>query len=394
MNEKLQSKGGQWLLLLGVLIMAANLRVPLTSISPLVSLISKQLNMSLGTTGMITTTPLLAFAVFSTIAPLTERKFGLERVIFVSLLLLAGGIFLRSQGSQWALFSGTIIIGIAIAHCNVLVPSLVKRDFKKNPGLVTGLYSVTMNTFGALASGISLPLVTSFGFTWQQSLGIWGILAILAIVIWSPQLKKHSVIKIETGFNEKSNLLKSTLAWKISIFMGLQSLFFYVAIAWLPQILLSKGIGEEVSGVMLAVLQLFLVPTTFVVSIIAGRVREQVKLTVLGVSILLMGVLGISLFNSVGLNFVAVSLIGAGCGFCFSLAMMFFNLRTNTASEAAQLSGMAQSIGYFLASTGPFLFGLMYEMNHSWSSTYLTLILLCLILLVVGIASAREGKVS
>lgn len=386
-------KQKSWLLILGVLIMAANLRVPLTSISPLVSLISKELGMSLGTAGMITTTPLLAFAVFSTIAPLTERKFGMERVLFASLILLTAGIFLRSQGSQWALFSGTIIIGIAIAHCNVLVPSLVKRDFKTNPGLLTGLYSVTMNTFGALASGISLPLVTSLGFTWQSSLRIWGILGILAIIVWSPQLKNHSVIKIETGFSEKKNLLKSNLAWKISVFMGLQSLFFYVAIAWLPQIVLSKGIGEEVSGIMLAVLQLFLVPTTFVVSIIAGRVRNQVKLTILGTSILLIGVLGLTFSDSVSLNFVSVSLIGAGCGFCFSLAMMFFNLRTETASEAAQLSGMAQSIGYFLASIGPFLFGMMYELNHSWTSTYLSLIALCLILMVVGVASAKEGKV-
>ncbi|MBP1040546.1 MFS transporter [Vagococcus sp. BWB3-3] len=394
MNQQSRSKKQSWLLVLGVLIMAANLRAPLTSISPLVGLIGNDLGLSLGTTGMITTTPLLAFAIFSTIAPMTERRFGMERVIFASLILLASGIFLRSQGSQWTLFTGTIIIGIGIAHCNVLVPSLVKRDFKQNPGLLTGLYSVTMNTFGALASGISLPLVTTFGLTWQSSLRIWGILTILALAIWSPQLKSHSTIKIETGFKEKNNLLTSVLAWKISIFMGLQSLFFYVTIAWLPQILLSKGIGEEVSGVMLAVMQLFLVPTTFVVSIIAGRVKEQVNLTLLGIGILLTGVLGISFFHSVALNFVAVSLIGAGCGFCFSLAMMFFNLRTRTASEAAQLSGMAQSIGYFLASIGPFLFGVMYEKSQSWTSTYVSLIGLCLILLLVGIASAKEGKVS
>lgn len=394
MNQQSRSKKQSWLLVLGVLIMAANLRAPLTSISPLVGLIGNDLGLSLGTTGMITTTPLLAFAIFSTIAPMTERRVGMERVIFASLILLASGIFLRSQGSQWALFTGTIIIGIGIAHCNVLVPSLVKRDFKQNPGLLTGLYSVTMNTFGALASGISLPLVTTFGLTWQSSLRIWGILTILALAIWSPQLKRHSTIKIETGFKEKNNLLTSVLAWKISIFMGLQSLFFYVTIAWLPQILLSKGIGEEVSGVMLAVMQLFLVPTTFVVSIIAGRVKEQVNLTLLGIGILLTGVLGISFFHSVALNFVAVSLIGAGCGFCFSLAMMFFNLRTRTASEAAQLSGMAQSIGYFLASIGPFLFGIMYEKSQSWTSTYVSLIGLCLILLLVGVASAKEGKVS
>ena len=67
-------------------------------------------------------------------------------------------------------------------------------------------------------------------------------------------------------------------------------------------------------------------------------------------------------------------LMGVACGNAFGLAMMFFSLRTIETSHAARLSGMAQSLGYLLAAVGPVLFGIVYELFHSWSAPLLILV--------------------
>lgn len=382
-----------WFLLIGIMLIATNLRSPLTSVSPLLSTISQDLDLSLTISGMLTTLPLLAFALFSIIAPLTERKFGVERVLFVALILLASGIVVRSLGNQMGLFGGTIMIGIAIAHCNVLVPSLVKRDFTEHVGIVTGLYSVTMNVFGALASGFSLPLATTFGLGWQGSLRIWSIMCAIAILCWLPQLKKQTLIKVVTVDFEQKSLFRSLLAWQISLLMGIQSLIFYTIITWLPQMIASKGFPIELAGSMMAVLQIVLVPVSFIVSIIASRVKNQVLLSYIGTSSLLLGMTLLWLSQSLVLNYIAIALIGLGCGFCFSLAMIFFSLRTRTATEASQLSGMAQSLGYLLASFGPIVLGGLFETFTSWTSSFILLISLCFLLMYVAVAASKEAFV-
>lgn len=59
----------------------------------------------------------------------------------MSLLILAFGIVLRSLPVPGFIWVGTGLIGLAIAFLNVLVPSLVKRDFPLKVSRVTGGYT-------------------------------------------------------------------------------------------------------------------------------------------------------------------------------------------------------------------------------------------------------------
>lgn len=77
---------------------------------------------------MLTTIPLLAFAFMSPLVSRLARHYGLEHVVFAALICLFFGIVCRSLPSTGTLFTGILLIGLAIAVCNVLIPSLVKRD--------------------------------------------------------------------------------------------------------------------------------------------------------------------------------------------------------------------------------------------------------------------------
>src|SRR5215218_265473 len=132
------------LLLLGIVLLAANLRPSLTGVAPLIGQIRADTGISNGVAGLLTTLPLLAFGLLSPVAPRLARRIGMERALLASLLVLAAGILVRSAGPVALLFVGTAVLGAAIAVGNVLLPGLVKREFPDRAGLATSVYSTAM----------------------------------------------------------------------------------------------------------------------------------------------------------------------------------------------------------------------------------------------------------
>ncbi|TCM96294.1 CP family cyanate transporter-like MFS transporter [Paenibacillus sp. BK033] len=383
------------LLALSLIFVAANLRAPITSVGPLVSYIRESTGISNSVAGLLTTVPLLAFTFMSPFAPQLARRYGVERVIFIALIFIGIGTLCRSISSSVALFGGTILIGLSIAVCNVLIPSLVKKDFSNKIGLMTGIYSVSMNLCGALASGISVPLARDAGFGWQGALSCWLVLTAVGIVFWLPRMNQSrqtaTISQASTAAGE-AKPWRSSLAWQVTLFMGLQSFIFYNLVAWLPEILNSRGMTNDTAGWMLSLIQFSMLPFTFVIPIIASRMKSQRVLVVITTVLYLVGIGGLLLDGNglVPLWSVLIGVAGAGS---FSLAMLFFTLRTRTSHAAAQLSGMAQSVGYLLAAIGPLVFGMIHDMTHRWTVSIGMLIAASLLIFMFGMGAARDRYV-
>lgn len=388
-------KSAIWMIIVGIIFIAANLRAPLTSVGPLVGPIRDNMHISNTSAGMITTLPLLAFAFFSPFVPRLGRKFGVELIVLISLIILTIGIFLRSLSGVTNLYIGTAVLGLAISICNVLLPSLIKREFPKRIGVMTGVYSISMTLFGAIASGISIPIAIGVGFGWQGALGIWGMLSFISILFWLPQMKhRHAQTATihKQAVSNHVNLWRSSLAWQVTLFMGLQSTVFYVIIAWLPEILKQQGISSVQSGWLLSIMQLSLLPFTFIVPVIAGRMSNQRLLVTITSILLLTGTLGL-LYGSSSMIVLWIIILGIGGGFAFSLSMMFFGLRTENSHQAAELSGMAQSVGYLLAAMGPTLFGYLHDVTNSWTIPLLILVGASILIFIFGLGAARDRYV-
>ncbi|EGL18881.1 MULTISPECIES: MFS transporter [unclassified Paenibacillus] len=389
-----------WLLIVGILFIGAVLRAPLTSVGPLIGTIKGELGISNTLAGTLTTLPLLMFAVISPFAPKWARKYGIEAVLLAAAAILTVGILLRSALGAGTLFLGTALLGVAIALCNVLLPSLIKRDFPARIGLMTGVYSVSMNLSGAAASGISVPAASGLG--WKGALGAWAALSLLALLFWLPLVNgsrkarqgaaRVSAVSANSSGGKSVSVWKSPLAWKVTLFMGLQSTFFYAFVAWLPAVLNTRGLSAEYAGWMLSLMQLALLPITFVVPILAARMANQRFLVTLTCVLFLAGILGL-LLGSTALVPLWIILAGIGGGCAFSLAMMFFSLRTRSAQQSAELSGMAQSFGYLLAAAGPILFGFLHDTTGGWTTPLLLLAAIAVLLFVVGQGAAANGFV-
>ncbi|WP_339285061.1 MFS transporter [Oceanobacillus sp. FSL K6-3682] len=389
------STKARWLLLIGVILVGANLRVPITSVGALITFIREDLGISNASAGMITTLPLIAFALLSPFAPRIANKIGMEWTIALSLVLLITGMIVRSIAGIGYLFTGTIFVGLAIAIGNVLIPGIIKMSFPLKIGIMTGVYAVFMNIFGALGSGLSVPISSVGSMGWQGALNIWGIITIIALLIWLPQLRKHpdESPKANVEKDKKTNLWRSPIAWSVTLFMGGQSLAFYTLITWMPDILRTVGYNAGGAGWMVFLMQVALIPTTFVIPVIAEKMSNQIGLAVGTAVLFIIGFTGL-MSGSMALVPVWAILLGIAGGSGFSLSMMFFTIRTKDGKEAAELSGMAQSFGYLLAAVGPVLVGVLHDRSNGWLMPLIFLIIISVVILVAGIVSGKEGTIS
>lgn len=364
-SKKINWKGTTLLLVIGVIFLASTLRMPLTVVGPIISFIREDLGISNVLAGFLTTIPLLAFAIVSPFAPIVARKLGLELTLFLSTILLAGGIVLRSLGTTGLLVFGTMIIGVAISFGNVLIPGLLKLKFPYHVGLLMAFFTMSMNLTAGIGAGISYPIANAV-LGWQGALAIALALVILTIVIWLPQLKFNKPESTVISTKARIPLWKSPVTWAVTGAMGLQSLLFYTTATWIPEIYIAQGVAADRAGWMFSIMQISQVPMALVVPIIASKMTSQRPLVLMFTAFYIIGFTGV-VMEWTSLAVLWMILLGLAGGASFALAMMFFTLRTRTAFEAADLSGFAQSLGYLLAAVGPILFGYLHDLFGGWN---------------------------
>ncbi|WP_053485294.1 MFS transporter [Lysinibacillus sp. FJAT-14745] len=386
-SRKISWKGTTLLLVIGVICIASTLRMPLTVVGPIISFIREDLGISNVLAGFLTTIPLLAFAIISPFVPIVARKFGLELTLFSSTILLALGIVLRSLGTTSVLVFGTVLIGIAISFGNVLIPGLLKLKFPYHIGLLMAFFTMSMNLTAGLGAGISYPIANS-SFGWQGALAIALVLVVLTILIWIPQLKFNKPEPAVETTKERTPLWKSPVTWAVTGAMGLQSLLFYTTAAWIPEIYTAQGLAADRAGWMFSIMQFSQVPMALAVPIIASKMTSQRPLVLMFTVFYLVGFIGL-VMEWTSLAVLWMVLLGLAGGASFSLAMMFFTLRTRTAFEAADLSGFAQSLGYLLAAIGPILFGYLHDLFGGWNIAGW---LFVVVVLILSLCSFRASK--
>ncbi|SMB90222.1 MFS transporter, CP family, cyanate transporter [Desulfonispora thiosulfatigenes DSM 11270] len=364
------NKKDKILIILGIVFISFNLRAPLTGVGSVIEMIKSEYLLSSSMAGFITTLPLLAFAVVSPFVARLSQKLKYGRTMIIGLVLIFIGILIRSYTNVWGLFIGTLFLGIGIAIGNVLIPSIIKLRFSKQVGMLTSIYTTSMCLFAAVGAGVSIPLAKGLNLGWHNSLAIWGILTIATIIIWSPQLSIKSPANVNAKIgneNKSSSIWKSPLAWWVTLFMGTQSLLFYSLVAWLPSIVMSKGMSDSFAGTMALIYQIIAIPATIIIPILCDKISNQRPLVMLVCSLYLSG-MTIFLFGQTEVFMpLAMILMALGQGGSISLSIAFISLRSPNSVRASELSGMAQSAGYLLAAIGPIFMGFIYDMFKNWS---------------------------
>ncbi|ECT4274895.1 CynX/NimT family MFS transporter [Salmonella enterica subsp. enterica serovar Kentucky] len=393
MTTALSPRGKQGALLIaGILMIATTLRVTFTGAAPLLETIRSDYGLSTAQTGLLTTLPLLAFALVSPLAAGIARRFGMERSLFAAMLLICAGIALRSLPSAALLFAGTAIIGCGIALGNVLLPGLIKRDFSQHVARLTGAYSLTMGAAAALGSALVVPLALH-GFGWRGALLMLMLFPLLAFLIWLPQWRttRSANLSSSRALHERG-IWRSPLAWQVTLFLGLNSLIYYVIIGWLPTILISHGYSEAQAGSLHGLLQLATAAPGLAIPLILHRFNDQRWIAALVSLLCAVGAAG--LWFVPGQAVIWTLLFGFGSGATMILGLTFIGLRASSAHQAAALSGMTQSVGYLLAACGPPVMGKLHDASGSWYLPLSGVTVLAIIMAIFGLYAGRDREIA
>lgn len=383
------------LLIIGIVLVAFNLRPAITSVGPVVGIIQDDVGLAHWSAGLLMSIPLISFAIMSSLVPKIAARLSNEKALLLGLIVLLIGICIRSIAMTFFIFAGTLLVGIGIAIGNVLLPVVVKEKFPQKFGLMTSVYSTSMGLFASLASGISIPLATGLKLGWNGALIIWAIPVIIAVVVWIILLRLNPAtgITVKRISTNTKQIWRSPLAWKISLFLGFQSAIFYITMSWLPEILYDYGISRSAAGWLLSFTQIIGLPASFIIPILAGRLRSQVWIAFSLGLCSIVGYGGLWLGTTYPIMIVSIILIGIALGGSFPLALSYIGIRTRSGNQAAELSGMAQSTGYLLAAVGPILIGYLFDMTHAWSIPLLFLIIISGVVTIFGMLSGRDEYV-
>jgi len=382
------------ILIVSVFATALNLRSVTVALPLYMDTIRTETGINATATGLLTTLPILCWAILSMFVPRIARPLGIDRTIIATLGLLCVGIVIRIAPPVGMLFLGTIVIGIALALANVLLPAAVKRDFPDKLGPMMGVYGVGFSLGGALASAVMKPIQHATGFDWRPTLGLLAVPVAIAIVLMLPRIWiiKPAPTAVGTAPDRLPNLWRDGLAWQISIFMGVQSFVFYGLGTWTPTILVEKGVAESASDAAWTISQLFGVVSSLVVPLVIGRGLNQKVLICVIACLFSTGILGMLLAPTLApaVWLIAINLAGSAS---MSTVLMFIVQRSPDTQHAAALSGMSQAVGYAIAAVSPSLFGLLHDLSGGWTLPTVIVLLDVIVVVITGFGAARPRMV-
>ncbi|WP_034574036.1 MFS transporter [Helicobacter saguini] len=408
-----------YLNLFTMIFIALNLRAPITSIAPIVENVRDFFSLSSAQVGFLTSLPLIAFGVFSFfVSKLHHIKamiFGLLCIVLGEILRSFGGFFSRifigifvdfkgqyaesipqilSHTATFFLFFGTLIMGVGIAIANVLLPSFIKAKFPRQIPKIMSIYSLTLNTSAILGLLLSLVLMRTFGLL--NGMAFWAIFGLLALIFYLPQAKNARFKRVKTTTNAPQiSLFKSLKAWKIAIFMGLQSYMFYGIIVWLPKIIESKGYNIDFSTNITLLSQFIALFSSFLIPTMMAKMRNKYKafsmffacfMYCVGMVLLLLS------HTSVWLC-VSAAILGIPMGSVFTIALLFIAQKSSNVSVSIKLSALSQGSGYLIASISPFVVGRFYDIFGDFRAAICVFIGISLTLCLFGFLANKVDRI-
>ncbi|GAA3346214.1 CynX/NimT family MFS transporter [Amorphoplanes nipponensis] len=385
------------LAVVGLVLVAINLRPAVTSLGPVLAEVRAGLGMSAAVAGLLTSLPAVCFALVGSTAPLLARRWGTGGVIALGTTALALGLAVRPFAGGTGSFLALTALALAgIALANVLLPVVVKQRFPDRVGAMTGLYSVALNLGASTAAAITVPLTAAaFGGDWRYGLGVWAVVAAIALPSWIVLARDRAAAPVPVTPSGAPaaglRLRRHPIAWALAVYFGLQSTAAYVIMGWLPQIFRDAGLSARTAGLLFAVTALLGVPLSFALSALAGRLPRQS-----GVAVLI-GLFGLAGYAGLWADPAAapwlwVVLLGvANCSFPLVLTMIA--LRGRDAATVSRLSAFAQSTGYLLSVPGPIVVGVLYDHTGSWRIPLALMAVLMVPQMAAGVLAGRDRQI-
>jgi len=386
-----KSLPGRVLVAVAIVLLALNLRVAVSSVGVLLEAVQDGLGMSPSVAGVLTTLPVICFAVAGVSTNAIVQRVGLHMTTLVCLVAVIAGLSLRVLVGGNTLFIITSAIALAgAAFGNVLLPPLAKLHFPNHLAGISAAFGAAIMGGAALASATTVPLADSLG-GWRQGLGIWALLAVVTLITWLPYLRDDTHVAGLHAQTRIRDIARSPLAWAMALVFGAQSAQAYAQFGWFPAIMHDAGISQAQAGALLGVLSGVGVPITLLLPWLIRISRDRAWLPWLLASLTIAGYIGV-LFAPVAAPWLWALLLGMGGG-TFTWTLTMIGRRSRTTEVTGALSGFTQGMGYLFAGSGPLLTGILHDVTGQWTAPLVFLLALAALMGVGGTYIVRPRTV-
>ena len=380
-----------FLVLAGIVLLSLNLRPAAVSVGPVLSELRDQLDMGPASAGLLTSLPVLAFAIFGALAPLAAARLGPHRVTLLALLGVVVGLAGRAVVGEKTAFLALSLVAVAgMAMANVLIPSLVRLHFPDRIGPMTSLYTTALAVGLTAAFLLTVPVADAFG-SWRYGIGVWAVLAGVALLPWVPLVRHDEHLDApvrDVGFGD---IARTRLGWAMTFFFGLQSLMAYAVFGWFATLWRDAGFGAGTASALVGIVAGVSIPLSLYLPRAVARPGDQRWVLMLVMACYPVAYVGLL----VAPHYLAVLwavVLGAALT-TFPIVLTYIGLRTRTAGATAALSGWTQSTGYLMAAAGPFGIGVLHDATDGWTVPLLVLLGLSVPLFVVGLYAGRPAHI-
>ena len=377
----------------GIILIGVSLRAPFTVLPIILGDISQGLGVEVSSLGVLTSLPLLMFALFSLLSTRLAQKIGLEHLFTYSLFFLTIGSLMRLVNLP-LLYLGTLVVGASIAVINVLLPSLIQANQPKRIGFLTTLYVTSMGIATALASYLAVPITQAS--SWKGFIILLTLLCLATFLVWLPNHRYNHRLSPQTKQKSQTKVLHNKKVWAVIVFAGFQSLLFYTNVTWLPTMAIHAGLSSHEAGLLTSIFSLISIPFSMTIPSLTTSLSDRHRQIMLAI-ISLAGFLGIAMLlvpvNHFFYWLLVHLLVGTACSGLFPYLMVCFSLKTSSPEKTAQLSGLAQTGGYILSAFGPTLFGYSFDFFHSWLPAVLALLVIDSIIIIALFTVDRAEKI-
>ncbi|KZD45492.1 Major facilitator superfamily MFS1 [Bacillus cereus] len=384
----MKHQGRTYLYILALFFVSINLRIGITSISPLLETIRQDLNISNFSVSFLTAIPVFCMGTFALLTGKVIKKYGAEKAIMACLILIGFATCMRAFTSSIStLFASSLFIGIGIALAGPLLSGFIKEKFPTKIGLMIGIYSVGMGTGASLSAGLTIPLQHVLKDDWNMALAFWGVLTIIAIIFWYPVMKR----KKNTSTQDKKNNslpLRNKKAWLFTIFFGLQSGIFYSITTWLAPANQNMGVSSEQAGTLITVFTVVQMICSFLIPTLADIYKNRALWLLGSICFVLVG-LSLMIYP-LTTPWIPSILLGIGLGGVFPLALMLPLYETKTSEDASAWTAMMQSGGYIMGGFIPVLAGIARDYFDGYTQIFIIMALLSLILFMLTLVMNKK----
>lgn len=374
--------------LLVVVLTAGVLRSPIVAVAPVARQIEADFAVGAGVVGLLTSVPVLAFAVCAPLAVALIRRGGIDLALTVALVGAVVGCVVRSLGGIPAALIGTALIGAFLTIGNVVVPLLIRREYPpERVAFMTGVYTSALNVGTMIATLSTAPIAAVAD--WRLGIAVWGAFALAALAAWFATRGVRALVPAPAprAADAERDAGHRASTWLLAVAFAGQAFAFYATAAWLPALLIDHGLDEATAGAVTSVFHVTAIAGALLLPVLSNRTSLAVGGIATGLAWLAIP-LGFLLAPDAWLVWCALGGIAQGAGITWVFVMI--NALGGDARVVAGRSGTVQGAGYAVAAAGPIALGALHEWSGGWTAPLLVLLVAVLVFLVAGWWSTRS----